>query len=141
MKTLLTCLLIAVLGGAAKAQQTPAGAIREAMDEQSRSWNQGDLTGFMAYYWKSDSLRFIGSRGVTYGWKQTLMNYQKSYPTAAAMGQLTFDIKSIEPLSDDTQFVIGKWTLKLPEKEIGGYYTLLWKKIRGQWLIVVDHTS
>jgi len=25
--------------------------------------------------------------------------------------------------------------------DIGGYYTLLWQKIKGKWVIVCDHTS
>lgn len=111
------------------------------MGEQALAWNKGDIEGFMAYYWRSDSLRFIGSRGITYGWQQTLDNYKKGYPTADAMGQLAFDIKSIEQLSATSIFVAGGWKLKKKDKDVGGYYTLLWRRIKGQWVIVVDHTS
>jgi len=43
--------------------------VLENMKTQEQSWNKGDVRGFMEYYWKSDSLKFIGSKGITYGWQ------------------------------------------------------------------------
>ena len=57
------------------------------------------------------------------------------------MGQLTFSEIKITRLAPDYCFVIGKWALKRNAGDVGGTYTLLFRKIRGQWLIVVDHTS
>lgn len=57
------------------------------------------------------------------------------------MGILTFENNTIEQLSPIKIFVIGKWNLKRKDGDVGGYYTLLWKKIMGKWVIVVDHTS
>jgi ketosteroid isomerase-like protein len=116
-------------------------AIYAVMDAQEIAWNNGDLEAFMAGYWRSDSLCFIGSRGLTRGWSQTLSNYQKGYATRAAMGTLTFTILKVEPLSKKSAFVIGKWHLKREKDELSGYYSLLWKKINGHWLIVADHSS
>jgi ketosteroid isomerase-like protein len=111
------------------------------MKKQEMAWNKADIEGFMAYYWKSDSLKFIGSKGITYGWQKTLDNYKKNYPNADAMGILTFENNTIEQLSPDKIFIIGKWHLKKKDSEAGGYYTLLWRKLKGKWVIVVDHTS
>jgi len=115
--------------------------VSDIMKKQEAAWNKADIEGFMAYYWKSDSLKFIGSKGITYGWQKTLDNYKKSYPTADAMGVLTFENNTLEQLSPSKIFVIGKWHLKRKEGDVGGSYTLLWKKINGKWVIVVDHTS
>ena len=71
-------------------------AILEIMASQEMSWNKGDLEGFMNGYWLSDSLRFIGKSGITYGWQPTLANYQRSYPDKAAMGKLKFTILRVE---------------------------------------------
>ena len=57
------------------------------------------------------------------------------------MGELTFTIISVEELSKTSCYVIGKWDLKREKGDVGGYYTLLWKKIDGKWVIVIDHTS
>ena len=114
--------------------------IKSKMKEQEKLWNTGDINGFMDFYWKSDSLKFIGKNGITYGWKKTIDNYIKSYPTKQEMGDLFFTILECSSLSSETIFIIGKWELK-KEKPIGGYFTLLWKKINNDWVIIVDHTS
>jgi hypothetical protein len=110
------------------------------MKTQEQSWNEGNIKAFMEYYWKNDSLKFIGSKGITYGWQKTLDNYLKSYPNKETMGILTFDIKEATQLSKRSIYIIGQWSLK-KEKPAGGYFTLLWKKIEGKWVIVADHTS
>ncbi|MES2592756.1 MAG: nuclear transport factor 2 family protein [Bacteroidota bacterium] len=115
--------------------------IEKIMHQQELAWNKGDIDGFMTAYWNNDSLKFIGKNGITYGWQNTLNNYKKNYPDQEAMGVLTFEIKSIEQLSDSTFYVIGSWNLNKKKGSVGGYYTLLWKKIKGQWVIVSDHTS
>lgn len=121
--------------------KTDISEVKEAMKKQEIAWNKADIEGFMAYYWKSDSLKFIGSKGITYGWQKTLDNYKKNYPTPEAMGILTFENNTMEQLSPVKIFVIGKWHLKRKEGDVGGAYTLLWKKINGKWVITVDHTS
>lgn len=110
------------------------------MKTQETLWNQGDIPGFMDYYWKSDSLKFIGKTGVNYGWQTTLGNYLKSYPGKEAMGTLKFTVIEASQLCSNSIFIVGKWEL-IKEKPAGGHFTLLWKKINGNWRIVTDHTS
>lgn len=123
------------------AQSANEKAIRDLMQEQIATWNSGNIDAFMETYWKSDSLLFVGSKGPTYGWKNTLNNYKKNYPDTAAMGKLTFDILSIKPLSLEYSFVLGNWHLARSIGNAGGTFTLLFKKIEGKWLIVADHSS
>jgi hypothetical protein len=47
----------------------------------------------------------------------------------------------MRPLSDKNYFVVGKWHLQRSIGDIGGHFTLLWRKIKGQWVIVADHSS
>ena len=115
--------------------------ILNAMHTQEKAWNNGDVEGYMLYYWNSDSLKFIGKSGVNYGWKTTLQHYKKSYPDKETMGILTFaDIKMYK-LKCNLIMVTGSWKLARKSDTISGYYSLLWKKIKGKWLIIVDHTS
>lgn len=111
--------------------------------KQQAAWNDGNIEAYMQGYWKSDSLTFIGKKGITKGWQSTLENYQKSYPDKSAMGQLSFEILSLESLSSDAIYVVGKWNLaREPAKgNLNGHFTLLFKKIKRQWLIVSDHSS
>jgi ketosteroid isomerase-like protein len=116
-------------------------AIRKAIEDQRVAWNNGNKELFMNTYWQSDSLMFIGKSGVTYGWQNTLNNYKKGYPDTATMGKLDFDILEVKRLSAIYFFVVGKWHLKRSIGDVGGHFTLLWRKVKGGWVIVADHTS
>lgn len=121
--------------------QVDSIAIRNVLNKQVEAWNNGDIDAFMQTYWKSDSLMFIGSSAPTYGWQTTLEHYKKNYPDSAAMGKLSFNFLNLNPLSPQYYFVIGEWHLIRTAGNIGGYFTLLFRKLNGKWVIVVDHTS
>ena len=108
---------------------------------QEIAWNKGNLVNFMKGYWENDSLLFIGKNGPTYGYKPTLERYQKGYPDTAHMGHFTSTILSMKRISSDCYFVLGKWELKSSVGNASGHYTLLIRKIRGDWVIVADHMS
>ena len=116
-------------------------AIAKVLDDQRLAWNNGDIDGYMQGYWKSDSLVFVGKDAPLYGWQNTIDRYKKSYPNKAAMGQLTFDIIQIKVLDGQNAFVLGGWRLKREKDTPGGYFTLWFRKIDGEWKIVCDHTS
>ena len=122
--------------------QTPGETlVRNTLAEQTTAWNNGDLEKFMDGYWRSDSLVFIGQKGPTYGWGNTLNNYKKNYPDTVAMGKLDFDLISVKRLSVLYFSVVGKWHLKRSAGDEGGSFTLLFKKIKKKWVIVQDHSS
>ena len=125
------------------AQNKREKAIRASMQLQVEAWNAGDLEKFMSTYWQNDSLMFIGKSGVTYGWVNTLNNYKKGYPDKDAMGTLSFEIIQVRRLSVLYYYVTGKWHLARKEGkgDLGGHYTLLFKKIKGNWVIISDHSS
>ena len=122
-------------------EQDNIKAIQAILQNQTIAWNKGDLVTFMAGYWNNDSLVFIGKSGPTYGYKNTLANYKKSYPDTSYMGKLNFDIVSIKPLSKNHFFVIGKWFLKRTVGDVNGIYTLVFKKTKAGWKIISDHSS
>lgn len=115
--------------------------IMKVLMDQEAAWNKGSIEQYMFGYWNSDSLRFIGSKGIQYSWQNTFDGYQKSYPDKATMGQLKFDIISVEQLSEKKALMIGKWHLTRDKGNIGGHFTLIWQKFEEGWRIVLDHTS
>lgn len=116
-------------------------AIRNMLTAQVTEWNKGNIDGYMKGYWENDSLIFIGSKGPRYGYNVTLKRYKEAYPDAAHMGKLTSTITSLQKLSPDYYFIVGKWDLKRTAGDVGGSYTLLIRKIKGSWVIVCDHSS
>ena len=115
--------------------------ITDLLNKQTLSWNKGNLDEFMKGYWHNDSLTFIGKSGITYGYTNTLNNYKKNYSDSAKMGKLFFEILQVKKLSAGYYWVLGKWFLKRSIGDIGGHYTLLFRKINGKWMIIADHSS
>jgi len=140
MKILVSFLLFLMFSNA-QAQDKDERMIRGMLDEQTKSWNRGDIEGFMEGYWKSDSMMFIGSKGVRHGWQATLESYKRGYPDTAAMGKLAFDLLQVKRLSKKYYYVVGKWMLTRSIGDLSGHYDLLLRKIRGKWYIISDHSS
>ena len=116
-------------------------AVESILARQEADWNAGNIDAFMNGYWQSDKLKFIGASGITYGYDATLKNYHKRYPDRAAMGKLKFEVISTEKLSRKVIMLVGKWDLQRTSGDIGGIFTLIFKKIKGQWVVASDHTS
>ncbi|MFA6149837.1 MAG: nuclear transport factor 2 family protein [Chitinophagaceae bacterium] len=125
----------------ATAQNKDEQVIRSILTAQESAWNKGDLRSFMKGYWESDSMLFMGKKGPTYGYDATLQNYLKGYPDTAHMGHFTSTIISVKKLSAEYYMVVGKWNLQRSVGDVGGYYSLLFRRIKKQWVIVMDHTS
>lgn len=121
--------------------QSDVQKIQAVMQQQTTAWNQGNLEAFMDTYWKNDSLLFVGKKGVTYGWQQTLDNYRKSYPSKDEMGQLRFTLLKIQLMGAGFYNVVGKWQLSRKMGDLNGHFTLVFKKIDGSWKIIQDHSS
>lgn len=130
-----------LLSIAATAQKNDEQIIKKILANQDSAWNEGRLDKFMIGYWNSDSLLFIGKNGPHYGYDNTLKNYQKSYTDTSVMGHFTSMVISMKRLSKEYYFVTGKWFLKRTMGNLSGYYTLLFQKIKGEWVIVADHSS
>ena len=113
----------------------------KTLADQQAAWNEGNIEKFMEGYLKSDSMQFIGSRGINFGWKTTLENYKKGYPDTVAMGKLSFEILRVNPISADAAWLTGKFYLKRTIGDANGIFTLVFRKIDGKWLVVYDHTS
>ena len=121
--------------------------IDSVLYNQQNAWSRGDLAGFMNGYWENDSLRFISSRGETFGYQKVLSNYQQGYPNKEKMGKLTFVIKNRAMLSEriDIAQVTGVYSLKRNKfddnQKDTGWFSLLFKKFPSKgWKIVIDHT-
>ncbi len=123
------------------AQTADEKAIRKVLDDQTTAWNRGSLDDFMHGYWNNDSLVFISSTGITYGYQNALDHYHKSYGDITKMGRLFFTLYQVKPIGTNYYYVTGRYFLKRTVGDKQGFYTLLFKKIRGQWLIISDHTS
>jgi ketosteroid isomerase-like protein len=128
-------------GQAKRAEETSQKSILSVLNEQQEAWNHADVERFMKSYWKSPQLTFAGSTGITRGWEPVLDRYRKRYPDAAAMGHLDFSELEVYPLGNDAALVMGRWQLKRSSGNIGGVFTLVFRRFPEGWRIIHDHTS
>ena len=119
-------------------EQEDKEAILAIMKAQELAWSNHDLEGFMQGYWKSDSLKFYGSSGLTYGWEKTLANYKRGYPTKNHTGTLNFKVNDISKIQNNAYFVMGEYHLTRSVGDANGVFMILLKKINGEWKIVAD---
>ncbi|MCB0688246.1 MAG: DUF4440 domain-containing protein [Saprospiraceae bacterium] len=115
--------------------------IEDLLSMQSEAWNKGDIEGFMQTYWDQDELQFLSKSGPTFGYQNTLQNYYKRYPDRQSMGQLTFNVISLNKRSRKVYSLIGRYHLeRVGIDNLEGYFLLILQKIRGHWKIVADST-
>ena len=133
---------LAELAGASAGKSSPEQAVRAVLDAQVAAWNRGDLLAFMSGYWNDPALTFYSGSNVTSGWQATLERYQKRYQAPGSeMGKLDFSELEIHAFGDGA-WVGGRWHLKLSDgKDLGGLFTLIFRKTPAGWKIVHDHTS
>ena len=121
------------------------GAAREVLELQRQAWNRADIDAFMASYWRGDDLRFAGGDQFRTGWQATIDRYRATYPDAAAMGELDFELIEVRALAPDVVYVFGRWALQRDQDAVDhrphGLFTLIVEPKDGRWVITRDHTS
>ena len=115
--------------------------ILNVLEQQRIAWNDNNIDEFMKGYLKSDKLVFSGSNGPVFGWNFVKDRYLKTYSTKELMGDLSFEINNLFSLSRKVAILLGKFNLLRKNEKLSGYFTLIFKKINGNWYIVSDHTS
>ena len=115
--------------------------ILNVLETQRQAWNNFDIDEFMQGYLKSDKLVFSGSNGPIYGWNFVKDRYLSNYSSNELMGYLDFEINDLFLITKKVALLLGKFNIKRDNENLSGYFTLVFKKIKGNWYIVSDHTS
>ncbi|HTV60830.1 MAG TPA: DUF4440 domain-containing protein [Verrucomicrobiae bacterium] len=115
--------------------------IRAVLDAQTAAWNQGDISGFMSGYWKSDETIFVGANGVLRGWQTLLGRYEREFPNREAMGKLSFSNLEVHSECREAAYAIGEYHVQRTGGELSGIFTLEFRKFPEGWRIVMDHST
>ncbi|QYI99434.1 nuclear transport factor 2 family protein [Thalassovita mediterranea] len=115
--------------------------IEAVIQKQADAWNRGDIDAFMDGYLRSSELRFASGGTVTRGFEPTLARYKARYDTREAMGTLSFTELETVLLSKDAAVLHGRWQLTRDNDTPSGLFTLVFRKIGGDWQIISDTTT
>ncbi|MEX0313159.1 MAG: DUF4440 domain-containing protein [Allomuricauda sp.] len=124
--------------GCATSEEEDKAEIMKILHNQEEAWSNHDLEGFMQGYWKSDSLQFYSSRGLTMGWDKTLSGYKERYPTKADTGSLKFAIDAITKIDSNSYYVMGQYHLTRKVGDANGVFLIVIRKMNGEWKIIAD---
>ena len=108
------------------------------LTKQEQAWSQNDINSFMEGYWKSDSLKYYGSSGLTMGWQNMMDNYKRRYPSKEHTGKLNFKIDAINQVDDKSYYVMGQFHLIRELGDANGVFLIIFRKINGEWKIIAD---
>ena len=142
MRKLGAALALAVL--AAPAAASPASdraAILRTVATMEAAWNRGDFRGYMAGF-KNPGVIFVSGGKIQDGWQGTLDHYIRDYGASpVARGELHFYDMTVDILAPDAAMLVGHYRLLRGGRHTEGVNTRLFRKVRGRWLISVNHVS
>lgn len=121
--------------------QTDTEAIKAVLHQQAKDWSNASIEDFMEGYDNTPNLLFVGKSGITKGWQETLDRYKTGYPTTDHTGELKFDILEVQPINRDAYLLVGEFHLIRNVGKADGIFTLVFKKVEGQWKVISDHTT
>jgi len=133
--------LLMLASPVAASPQTEKAAILRVVERMEASWNRGDFPGYMAGF-KNPDVVFVSGGKLQDGWQGTLDHYVRDYGgSSERRGKLHFYNMKVDLLAPDAAMLIGQYRLERGARVTEGVNTRLFRKIRGQWLITMNHVS
>jgi ketosteroid isomerase-like protein len=136
--------MIALAAALALVTSSPAAeraAILGVVHRMEAAWNRGDFHGYMAGF-SNPGVIFVSGGKFQQGWQSTLDHYVRDYGgSAERRGRLHFYNMKVDILAPDAAMLIGQYRLVRGTRVTEGVNTRLFRKIRGRWLITVNHVS
>ena len=133
--------IIAFLALAAATPQAEKAAILDTVHQMEDAWNSGDFRGYMAGF-KNPDVVFVSGGKFQEGWQGTLDHYVRDYGgSAERRGRLHFYNMKVDLLAPDAAMLVGQYRLERGPRVTEGVNTRLFRKIKGTWLITMNHVS
>ena len=116
-------------------------AIRQIFVRGQTAWKRGDIDSFMKGMWDDESTIHIFNEEITVGHAAIRERFSARYTDPDRMGELTTKDMVVKVLSPDIAYVYSRWNFTHPDIAFDGVFTLVLRKIDGDWLIVHDHSQ
>ena len=116
-------------------------AVRDAFEQWSTAWNNGDLEGYLAGYHDADDIRWVRDTRIVRGKTDIAAMYRSSFSTPEQMGHLALTHLEVTPVGDADAVVFGTIEYTVNDQRSTAAFTAHLRKIDGAWLILSDHTA
>ena len=116
-------------------------AILSVIERMEAAWNRSDFRGYMAGFKKPDAVFVSGGKFLD-GWQGRLDQYVRDYGgSPERRGKLHFYNMKVDLLAPDAAMLVGQYRLVRGSRVTEGVNTRLFRKLRGRWLITMNHVS
>ena len=133
--------LALVASPAAASPKSERAAILAVIAKMEAAWNRSDFRGYMAGF-KNPDVVFVSGGKFQQGWQGTLDHYIRDYGgSAERRGKLHFYNMKVDLLGPDAAMLVGQYRLERGPRVTEGVNTRLFRKVRGHWLITMNHVS
>ena len=133
--------LVAFLVLAMAAPQADKAAILATVSRMETAWNRGDFRGYMAGF-KNPDVVFVSGGKFQARWQGTLDHYIRDYGgSPERRGHLHFYNMKVDVLAPDAAMLVGQYRMERGPRITEGVNTRLFRKVRGRWLITMNHVS
>ena len=141
MRAVAALSLLLLAGPVQATPKSERAAILNVVVRMEAAWNRGDFRGYMAGF-KNPDVLFISGGKFQDGWQGTLDHYVRDYGgSAERRGRLHFYNMKVDLLAPDSAMLVGQYRLERGARITEGVNTRLFRKIRGRWLITMNHVS
>lgn len=123
---------------------TAQNGVEAAMTDSAAGWNAGDLVRFMRIYSDAPDTSFVTKEGVLRGKAVMAERYRTRYDfgDSTKRGALSFARLDFRLLDRAHALYIGRYTLRGGDGRVqSGVTSLVFRKERGGWRIIADHSS
>ena len=133
--------LLLIAAPSAASPKSERAAVLNVVAHMEAAWNRGDFRGYMAGF-KNPDVVFVSGGKFQDGWQGTLDHYVRDYGgSAERRGKLHFYKMKVDLLGPDAAMLIGQYRLERGQRISEGVNTRLFRKVRGRWLITMNHVS
>ena len=141
MRAVAALSLLLLAGPAQATPKSERAAVLNVVARMEAAWNRGDFRGYMAGFRNPDVVFVSGGRFQD-GWQGTLDHYVRDYGgSAERRGRLHFYNMKVDLLAPDAAMLVGQYRLIRGPRVTEGVNTRLFRKVRGRWLITMNHVS
>lgn len=120
----------------------PTDAVRVMLAASADAWNRGDLDAFLTDYAADSMTSFVAGGQVHYGIDWIREHYAPAFEPNATRDSLRFETLAARALDENHALATARYVLFRGDSVISsGPFTLVLRRIDGNWKIIHDQTS
>ncbi len=120
----------------------PTGVVEAMLGASADAWNRGDLGSFVSDYADDSTTTFMSRSQVQYGFDWIRNNYAPRFEPGVQRDSLRFESVAARALGSDHLLATARFVLLHADSvTASGPFTLVLKRVGGEWKIIHDHTS